>query len=668
MQSTNGCRRRRLPRHKNGREIGRHPFFLLRRIRTSRIVPFTDLFFLIQISHCFLFPLYLFGVFFARDLRLSVFLSSYSSNRAKMGAVFSSLIETFLIAAVLAGVYLGYRAALPKPIPGIPYNRDAAGKLFGDVPELMGYVMRTKRIFCWLTSLTTRHQSAIVQAFVTPFGLPWVVVTDPFESQDILLRRTKEFDRSGFFGDLIGGILPEQHIQFLSNDPRFINNRKLINHLMAPTFITQVSGPQLYKAANTMIRLWQVKCDAAKGRPFAAHHDITYMALDTIFAAMFGHPEEESITIQRLRTVSKWVPEVPESTDSPVPFPDADVPEVFAAALTLANSVTDTQLSPAPRLTSWVLRKFPFMRKATAIKDDYISSKVDESLALMNKAGEAESEPRTALHSVLLREREIAKKEGRTPAYHGRAIADEFFGFMLAGHDTSATTIAWGVKFLSDHPDAQNKLRAALREALPDAVAAKRVPQYAELASLHLPYLDAVVEEVLRHANTIAFVVRRAQCDTTVLGRHVPKGTDVFFMANGAGYLEPNIWVPDEQRGSGARRGDATADNKESKKGLTGVWENTDTGAFRPERWLKKDSESVVQFDPMAGPTLPFGLGPRSCFGKRFALQELKIQFALIVWHFYLEKTPKELSSYDAIQRFAREPVQCYLRLRKVDA
>ncbi|KAK4225937.1 cytochrome P450 [Podospora fimiseda] len=576
-----------------------------------------------------------------------------------MGAIFSSLAETTLVAALVVGLYLGYRALLPKPLPGIAYNREAARKLFGDVPELMGYVMRTKRIFCWLTSLTNRHQSPIIQAFVTPFGLPWVVVTDPFESQDILLRRTKEFDRSGFFGDLIGGILPEQHIQFISTDSRFINNRKLINHLMAPTFIHEVSGPQLYKSALTLIRIWEIKSAAAKGRPFSAHHDITYMALDTIFAAMFGHPEEESINTQRIKTISSWKPQVPESKDSTVPFPDGDIPEIFSAALTLANSVTDTQLSPAPRLTSWVLRKFPFMKKATAIKDDYIRSKVDKFVSQM-KAGD--DDPRTALHSVLIREREIAAKENRAPAYHSRAIADEFFGFMLAGHDTSATTVAWGVKFLGDNPRVQEKLRGILREALPNAAAAKRIPSYAELAGLHVPYLDAIVEEILRHANTIAFVVRRAQCDAVVLGRHIPKGTDVFLMANGPGYLEPNIRIEDEERSVGARV------NVKDRKPLTGKWEDEGIEKFYPERWLKKDEEGFEQFDPMAGPSLPFGLGPRSCFGKKFAMHELKIQFALIVWHFYLEKVPEELGGYEAVQRFAREPVNCYLRLRKVNA
>lgn len=64
-----------------------------------------------------------------------------------MGALFSSLGSALLAAVLFAASYTGYRAALPKPLPNIPYNRDAADRLFGDIPEMMGYVLRTKRIF-----------------------------------------------------------------------------------------------------------------------------------------------------------------------------------------------------------------------------------------------------------------------------------------------------------------------------------------------------------------------------------------------------------------------------------------------------------------------------------------------------------------------------------------
>ncbi|KAK4447382.1 cytochrome P450 [Podospora aff. communis PSN243] len=575
-----------------------------------------------------------------------------------MGNVFSSFGGSWVVGIILAALYAGYRAILPKPLADIPYNRDAASKLFGDVPEMMGYVFRTGRIFCWLTSLTTRHQSPIVQAFIKPMSLPWVVVTDPLESQDILLRRTKEFDRSGMFGDIISGIAPNQHIQFVSADARFKNSRNLINHLMAPSFIAQVSGPHFYEVATTMIKIWQLKCDMAGGRPFNAHHDLTFLALDAIFAACFGHPKADGNTIRRLEAVSQWKPVLPAGVEEPVSFPEGEVPNVFAAALTLANSVTDTQLSPAPRLTSWVMRKFPFMRRAKATKDKYIRDKVDAAVELIH-AGD--NNPTTGLHSVLLRERDVAQKEGRAPYYHSPAIADEFFGFMLAGHDTSATTVAWGVKFLTDNQHVQTRLRSALRNALPAAAAEKRDPSYNELARAHIPYLDAFIEETLRHANTIAFVVRTAMQDTTVLGRHIPKGTDVFLMANGAGYLEPNIPVQDSTRSTGARASQG--------KALTSLWDDGDISEFKPERWLTSTTnergEKEEAFDPMAGPMLAFGLGPRGCFGRKFAMLEMKMLFSLMVWNFELLETPKELGGYEAVQRFAREPVKCFVRLGK---
>lgn len=589
-----------------------------------------------------------------------------------MGAIVSTQGAVY-VAVALISLYAGRQAMLPRPLPDIPHNLDAANKLFGDVPEMMGHVMRTKRIFVsselyrkdrkqltrasqdWLTSLTSRHHSPIIQAFITPMALPWVVVTDPFEAQDILLRR-KEFDRSGFFGDLINGILPEQHIQFISTDPRFRNNRNLINHLMTPAVVNRVLVPRVHGSVMSMIRMWQIKSDIAEGRPFSAHNDITYMALDTIFAAMFGHPEEGLITPQRLEATTRYTVRIPKDRDEAVEFPDTELPTIFSAALTLANSVTDTQLSPAPRLTSWVLRCFPYMKNAIAIKDQYIRDRVNEMTNLI-EAGDENLQ--TGLHSVLLRERDVANNEGRQPEYQSRGISDEFFGFMLAGHDTSATTVAWGLKYIADHPAAQNRLREGLRASLTIAVAEKRAPTAQELVAAHIPYLDAVVEEVLRHANTIAFVVRRAQRDTTVLGRHIPKGTDVFLMANGAGFLEPNMPCEDDVRSPGARR--------VSGKALTGAWDDDGIGEFRPERWLKADIKTGVEvFDSMAGPQLAFGLGPRACFGRRFAMQELKIQFALIVWHFVLKSTPGKLSGYDSVQRFAREPVDCYVRLEKV--
>lgn len=64
-----------------------------------------------------------------------------------MGVLLSTEGKALLVSGLAVALYCGYRAALPKPLPGIPYNQDASHKLLGDMPEMIRYVMRTKRVF-----------------------------------------------------------------------------------------------------------------------------------------------------------------------------------------------------------------------------------------------------------------------------------------------------------------------------------------------------------------------------------------------------------------------------------------------------------------------------------------------------------------------------------------
>jgi hypothetical protein len=99
----------------------------------------------------------------------------------------TSLIMLVVVCCIF--LYFSYRRLLPKPIPGIPYNKSAARSLLGDVPEMMSYISRTQEIWPWVADQTTKHQSPIVQVWGRPFSKPWVVVSDHREAQDILLRR-----------------------------------------------------------------------------------------------------------------------------------------------------------------------------------------------------------------------------------------------------------------------------------------------------------------------------------------------------------------------------------------------------------------------------------------------------------------------------------------------
>jgi cytochrome P450 len=166
--------------------------------------------------------------------------------------------------------------------------------------------------------------------------------------------------------------------------------------------------------------------------------------------------------------------------------------------------------------------------------------------------------------------------------------------------------VTWGLKFLTDHQRVQQKLRHILRSTFSEPAASGTKPSAAEIVKSQIPYLDATLEEILRCGQTAAGAMRVAKCDTDILGYHIPKGTDVFCMANGPGFKSAPFAV-DETLRSGSSR---------DAKDRTGVWDVTDMSLFMPERWLTQGDNGEVVFDSRAGPNIPFGLGPRGCFGK----------------------------------------------------
>jgi len=141
---------------------------------------------------------------------------------------------------VVIVLYAAYQWALPKPIPGIPYNEEATHNLLGDIPAITKHVKETGEIWNWVGAQNAKLNSPIVQIFTRPFAKPWVLIADFRESQDILMRRTKEFDRSDFFGELFLGMMPDFHISMLSSNPEFKIHRRLIQDLMTPAFLNEV--------------------------------------------------------------------------------------------------------------------------------------------------------------------------------------------------------------------------------------------------------------------------------------------------------------------------------------------------------------------------------------------------------------------------------------------
>ena len=146
--------------------------------------------------------------------------------------------------AVPGLLYLLYLWALPKPIPGIPYHKESAKRILGDIPRIEA-IRATgdtpRRLFC---ELTKELNSPVAQAFLGPFSKPFVIISDFREAQDLQLRNPKALDRGWTNRQMWGGLIPGHFIGIESHDERFKDTKALAKDLMTPAFLNQVSYQQ----------------------------------------------------------------------------------------------------------------------------------------------------------------------------------------------------------------------------------------------------------------------------------------------------------------------------------------------------------------------------------------------------------------------------------------
>ena len=328
---------------------------------------------------------------------------------------------TFLVACAIL-LFLIYRRLLPQPIPGIPYNKSAM-RLLGDMPDMMSYIKDTQEVWPWVAEQMTKHQSPVVQVFARPFSKPWVIMADHQESQDVLLRRTKDFDRADFTADVFSGLVPDMHFIFKSSDARLKTHRNLLKDLMTPAFLHEVAARRIYANTETFVELWDIKTRMANDHAFQAGEDIFNIMLDVIFATTFGLEVKDSNTsaqLQQLSTTKSLNPPLPPN--ELMPFPQFRRPAAFDAIATLTDSLETATKSPLPRLAHWTIRQMPYMRKARADKEKLFTDMVNESVRRQTSEKQAKA---SALDDILLRETAAAKKEARATDYHNRAIYDE---------------------------------------------------------------------------------------------------------------------------------------------------------------------------------------------------------------------------------------------------
>jgi cytochrome P450 len=176
-----------------------------------------------------------------------------------------------------------------------------------------------------------------------------------------------------------------------------------------------------------------------------------------------------------------------------------------------------------------------------------------------------------------------------------RQLRDECMTLFLAGHETTANTLAWAWYLVAGHADVEARLHQEL-----DRVLGGHPPTFADLP--RLAYTESIIHETLRLYPPGWMLGREAIEPLELGGYRVSKGTTVFMTAHVI-HRDPR-WFDDPD-------------------------------AFRPGRW----ADGLIQRIPRYA-YFPFGGGPRICIGNGFALMEATLILATIAQKYRLELAP----------------------------
>ncbi|KAI0423307.1 cytochrome P450 [Xylaria grammica] len=576
------------------------------------------------------------------------------------------MLRLMIVVALCASflLYLGYRWALPQPLPGISYNAEATKSLFDDGLALMKEVSQTGDVMAWFLKQNQKTGSPVSQIFLQPLGKPLIIVRDWRAARDVMLHRSRDFDRSSLMITYAEGLLDRQHF-VLQTGPEWKQRRRLIDDTMSPVFLLGPVSQAVHENSLSWVELWRLKARLAEGRPFIAYYNIHFAILDTVLGFSFGPRFPHSAIRPQIKRLARMTqdelqgsPEVPKNTSSntPIEFPEEPIDSGLRSILQLLDTLEDIKTSPFIPLKWWLIKRTSNFRNRRRMKNECI-------LAEVKKAVETRTQYTNSGHEEQL----PSLKDNRSPQFFSTMAVEKIWGLIVAGSDTLSTTFAWGVKLLADHPKVQDRLRKALYAAHIGAVE--------EIHHVPAGYVDATIEGLLRCGGPIPIGDRKALVDTTPLGYHIPKGTNVRLLHNGPGIQLPELEANKEKYSQGSEGRKATDQT------IPG-WDDEDVDLFKPERWLSAPADQPEQpasgamnaeaakssSNPQAGPSIPFGLGLRGCFGRRLAYNiELRLLLTMLIWNFELLGCPEELSGYYGRLSFVNKPRNCYVRLKGLD-
>jgi cytochrome P450 len=206
-----------------------------------------------------------------------------------------------------------------------------------------------------------------------------------------------------------------------------------------------------------------------------------------------------------------------------------------------------------------------------------------------------------------------------------RQVRDEVVTLFLAGHETTAQTLAWVWVLLAQHAQVEAKLHAELSQAL-----ASRPPALADLPQL--TYTEAIIKETLRLYPSTWVLYREALVELELGGYLIQKG-DILWLTPYLGQRDPRYFEQPNR--------------------------------FWPERFLTEEGELPLEKRVPRFAYYPFGGGPRTCIGNGFSTLQARLVLATIAQRFRLQIPPGgrvELTGMPSLKFKYKVPLQIVAR------
>lgn len=390
-----------------------------------------------------------------------------------------------------------------------------------------------------------------------PGAPPTWAVNDPKAVRKVMIEHHDDFPKHKLMDDLLEPLLGRSI--FTANGDAWRRRRKMMEPAFEATRMEHAFPLMRGAAEAFQLRLRALPAD----RPWDVEPEISHFAADVIHRTTFS----KALDAEGAR-------------------------RIFHAFATFQQATT---VATEPRYRSRWWRRLTWGRHelhTQAAAQDIRAMLLAEIQPRYDAYRAGQPGPENDILASLL----AAREEGTDRALEVEELLDEITFLYLAGHETSASVLAWTLHLLANDQEVQRRVQQELDAVLGDqgAIELKQLGQ--------LELLRRVFREGLRLFPPVSFVVRESTAPVCLRDHQVDPGSLVF--------ISP--WLIQRHHR---------------------YWERPDE--FDPDRFLTESGRASA-----GSAYLPFSLGPRVCVGAGFALQEAALALATVLREFSLSPLP----------------------------